>query len=285
MPRALQHFRIADARQFQKLRRIDRAGADDDLPGRAGLALLPVHCVAHADAALAFEQQAFGQRIGLDRQVGPRARGVEIADGGAHPAAAADRHLRHADAVLLRAVIVLGVGDADLAGGLDQRVVQRSGLDVLADLQRPVAAAIFLVTVALVAFHVAEDRQHLAIAPAAIAELRPLVVVLRLAAHEDHAVDRRRTAQQLAARNGNAALAGALVRLRRIQPVGGGVVDQPGEADRNARPRMAFAAGFQHQHLVLRVGAQPIGEDRSGRARAHHDVIESLVFHSLLSPP
>ena len=142
----------------------------------------------------------------------------------------------------LRAVIVLGVGDADLAGRLDQRVVDRAGLVAFGDLQRAVAAAVFVVGVALVAFHVAEDRQHLAIAPAAIAELRPGVVVLRLAAHEDHAVDRGRAAQQLAARNGNAALAGALVGLRRIQPVGGGVFDQPGEADRECATRDGFRA-------------------------------------------
>ena len=37
--------------------------------------------------------------------------------------------------------------------------------------------------------------------------------------------------------------------------------------------------GFQHQHPVLRIGAQPVGEDRPGRAGAHHDVIEDLVFH------
>ncbi len=283
MPSALEQFRLADAGQFQKLRRIDRAGADDDLPVRAGFVLLAVHIVSHADAALALDQQAFGQRIGLDRQVWPPARGVEIAEGGAHPAAIADGRLGHADAVLLRAVIVLGVFDADFAGRLDQRVVDRSGLVAFGDLQRPAAAAVFVVRVALVAFHVPENRQHLAVAPAAIAELRPGVVVLRLAAHEDHAVDRRRAAQQLAARDGNAALAGALVGFRRIQPVGGGVVDQLGEADRDARPGMAFPPRFQHQHLVLGIGAQPVGEDRSRRSRAHHDIIESLV--SILVSP
>ena len=190
MPSALQPLRLADAGELQQLRRVDRAGADDHLAGGARLALLAIHGVAHADAALAVEQQAFGQRVGLDGQVRPPARGIEVADGGAHPAAPADGRLGHADAVLLRAVVVLGVGDADLAGGLDQRIVDRAALVAFGHLQRSVAAAIFLVGVALEALHVAEDRQHLAIAPAAIAELRPGVVVLRLAAHEHHAVDR-----------------------------------------------------------------------------------------------
>ena len=40
----------------------------------------PFDGIAHADAALAFDQQAFGQRIGLDGQVRPAARRIEIAD-------------------------------------------------------------------------------------------------------------------------------------------------------------------------------------------------------------
>src|SRR5580692_4286254 len=254
---AFEPFWLADAGQFQKLRRIDRTGADDDLPVGAGFVLLAVCIVAHADAALALDQQAFGQRVGLDRQVWPPSRRIQIADGGAHPATTADRRLGHADTVLRRAVIVPGVGDADLAGRLDQRVVNRPALVTFADLQRPAAAAVLVVGIALVTFHVPENRQYLAVAPAAIAELRPGIVVLRLAAHEDHAVDRRRPTQQLAARNRNAALAGALVRLRRIQPVGGRVVDQPGKPDRDARPGMALAPGFQHQHFVLGIGTQP----------------------------
>jgi hypothetical protein len=55
-------LQVADAGQFQKLRRIDRTGADDDLPVGAGFVLLAVYIVAHADAALALDQQAFGQR-------------------------------------------------------------------------------------------------------------------------------------------------------------------------------------------------------------------------------
>jgi hypothetical protein len=58
-----------------------------------------------------------------------------------------------------------------------------------------------------------------------------------------------------------------------------GVLDQFGKADRDPRPGVAFAARFQHQHPVLRVGAEPAGENRSGRAGAHHDVIEDLAFH------
>ena len=234
--------------------------------------------------ALALEQQTFGERVGLDGQVRPSARRVEIAERGAHAPAVADRGLGHADPVLRRAVVVLGVADADFPGRLDQLVVDRAGFVVLSNLQRAGAAAIFFIAVPLVAFHVAEDRQHLPIAPAAIAELRPGVVVLRLAAHEHHAVDRRRAAQQLAARHRDAALAGRRLGLRGIEPVRPGIIDQLGEADRDPRPGMAFAPGFQHQHPVFGIGAQPVGEHRAGRPGAHHDVIENLLFHASFSP-
>src|SRR5467141_2392136 len=64
---ALKHFRLTDTGEFQKLRRIDRTGADDHFPVGAGFVLPSVHIVAHPDAALAFEQQTFSQRIGLGR--------------------------------------------------------------------------------------------------------------------------------------------------------------------------------------------------------------------------
>src|ERR1700680_599059 len=276
---AFEQFRLADAGQFQKLRRIDRTGADDDFPVGASFVPLSVYIVAHPDAALAFDQQAFGQRIGLDGQVWPPSRPIQIADGGAHPTTTADRRLGHADTVLHRAVVVLGVGDADLAGRLDQRVVDRSALVAFGDLQRPAAAAVLAGGVTLVTFHVPENRQDLPVTPAAIAELRPGIVVVRLATDKDHPVDRRRPAQKLTARNGNAPLAGTLVGLRRIQPVGGRVFDQPRESYRDPRPGRAFPAPLKHQDPVLAVDAQSVRQHRSGGSRTHHDIIKDLVFH------
>src|SRR5205085_5478853 len=102
-----------------------------------------------------------------------------------------------------------------------------------------VAAAIFVFAAAPVALDALEERQHIAIAPAGIAHLRPGVEVLRLAAHEGHAVDRARAAEQATARHRDAAALGVGLRLRRIEPVGGGIGDQPRRADRKPRPRIA----------------------------------------------
>src|SRR5262249_45249214 len=74
----LEPLALADACQLQQLRRGDRAGRDDDLARSARLELLALHGVAHADAARAFEQQALRVRAGLDPDIAPRARRLEI---------------------------------------------------------------------------------------------------------------------------------------------------------------------------------------------------------------
>ena len=52
-------------------------------------------------------------------------------------------------------------------------------------------------------FHCLEKRKDVPVAPAAISQLRPAVIVLGLTAHEDHAVDGAGTTQETPARNGN----------------------------------------------------------------------------------
>src|SRR6202011_1092694 len=146
---------------------------------------------------------------------------------------------------------------------------------------QPVAAA-KLVRAALVTFHPPEDRQHVLIAPAAVAELGPVVVILRLAAHIDHAVDRARSAHHLAARHVDAASARTFVGLGLVAPVHGGIVDHLGGADRHPRPEMVRSLGarFQQQYAIGAALAQPACDHRAGRTRADHDVvIGGVVSH------
>ena len=115
------------------------------------------------------------------------------------------------------------------------------------DAQRALAAAKGVVAAALVAFHALEEGQDVVVAPAAVAHLRPGVEVLRLAAHEGHAVDRAGAAEQLAARHREAAAVGVGLGLGGVEPVGRGVVaaawrSRPGCATRDgwrARPPAA----------------------------------------------
>ena len=58
-----------------------------------------------------------------------------------------------------------------------------------------------------VGLHALEERQHVVVAPAGIAEIAPVVVFGRLAAHPQHAVDRRGAAEHAAARPEHPAIA------------------------------------------------------------------------------
>jgi len=113
-----------------------------------------------------------------------------------------------------------------------------------------------------------EVRQHILITPAAIAELRPGVEILALAAIIDVTVDRRRTAERLAARRIDAAAAGPGPRLLLVGPVEASHVKRLDEARRQVDVGMPVAgAGFEHADAGARIFAQPVGEDATRRAR------------------
>ena len=67
----LQVVRRPDAGDLQQMRRVDRAAAQDDLLVGTRLDRLAALAERDADAALAFEQQFGGQRLGFDPQVRP----------------------------------------------------------------------------------------------------------------------------------------------------------------------------------------------------------------------
>jgi hypothetical protein len=107
-------------------------------------------------------------------------------------------------------MVVAQLGDAELARG----------------------AVIFALT-ALVGLGALEERQQLAVAPAARAvEAGPVVEVGGLTADVEQAVDDARAAERLAARPGDGPVAGAGLRLERKLPGEARVVDRPEIADR-----------------------------------------------------
>src|SRR3546814_5987064 len=100
-----------------------------------------------------------------------------------------------------------------------------------------------------------EDGQHGIPTPFRIAaELCPLVIVARLATHVDHAVDRRRAAENPPARIQDRAPAEPGFDLRLIAPIGAWIADAIKIADWNMNPDpVVLAAGFeqQHQHVGI----------------------------------
>jgi hypothetical protein len=158
-------------------------------------------------------------------------------------------------------------------GGIDEGIAELVRLAHLGDVQQPTLTAAFIAT-AFEVFRLLEVGQHLLVGPATIAELTPGVVIERLAAHIEHAVDRTRAAERAAARTGNAAVGHALFRLHLEVPIELLVVQQLGEAGRNIDPhRLVARTRFEQQHLNGGILAQPVGQNAARRAAAHDDVI------------
>src|ERR1700761_3857570 len=153
-----------------------------------GLAFRSAAGVSHTCTATAFEHQTFHHRIRFDREVCSFSHRVEIALRRAHAPAATDRGLRHGDAILIEAVVVVRSLDADGFGGGEEAVIEATALVAVGDLQRPRTPP-NLVGTASVAFHAPEDGKHVLVAPATVAELCPMIVVLPLPADPYHSVD------------------------------------------------------------------------------------------------
>ena len=223
----------ADTGREQKLRRVEGAAADDHFAARAQHLCDAGACDADADRAATLEHDALHLRVRPDRQVAAAAAegaivGIAMVQVGARavPAlAVALCYLVIAGAVLFGAVEVAVERDAGLHRGLDEARGKRVGRAQLVDVQRAVLAVVPVIE-RMVGFAATEVGEHIFIAPALAAQLRPGVVVLAVATDIDHAIDRRATAQAAPAR-----LIGASAVEPRLRHGAIGVVARTGFRD------------------------------------------------------
>ena len=268
--------------------RADRAGGEDDLARCADAAFLAVLAQHQAGGALAVEQQAHDLGMRLDLQVAAAEHGPQEALGGVPAHAGLLVDVEVAAALVVAVVEVVDLGNAGLGGRVAEGVE-----DLPADarlLDAPFAAArVHLVEgtrlegVRLqrpLVLVLLEVGQHVVPGPAGIAHLAPQVVVARLAAHVDHAVDRGAAAQHLAARIVEAAAVEARLRRGLEAPVGARIAHQVEVADGDVDPVVVvLAAGFQQQHARLGIGGQAVGQQAPGRAGADDDVVVGFCRH------
>src|SRR6185312_8406405 len=130
-----------------------------------------------ADAALTLEQELAGLRVGLDAEVRSLPRLTQ--EGLCRRAAplAAPRHLRIADAVALLAVEVGIEREARLLRRFNEVMGERQDGAVVLDLERAVLATHLGIAALRIGLGLAEEWQHVVVAPAAAAHLRPAVEV------------------------------------------------------------------------------------------------------------
>jgi hypothetical protein len=270
---------LADARQHERLGRVDRAAAQNDF--RIGISLLRLFFlhIFNADGLAAFKEDARGQRFDFHRQIGTAERRHEVALGRAAALTVLDRVLVRADAFLLRAVEVVRIRMAGLLACFDEGIEKHIGAAPVGNAERPVAAMERVIAV-LIAFRAAEIGQHIGEAPALKAHLTPHVIVARMAANIDHAVDGGRTAQHLAARPVKLAVVQMLLAFGPVIPVGEFIADQLADACRHMKEdALVLAARFQKQDFLARIGGQAVGQNAAGAAGPDNDVI--VTCHKL----
>ena len=279
----VQVLRWPYARQHQQLRRAVDAARDDDLAVGARRLEAVGRAVFDADGAAVLDQHAGGVRRGGDgevlallrlAQIGPRARPASrLADGG----------LVEAHAFLGPAVEV-GIGrDAGLLGRFVHGLGQGRLPAMVGDFQRP-ADAVELVGAALLVLGALEIGQDRIVVPALAAALAPFVVVSRIAAHVDHAVDRAGAAQDLASRLVHDAVVELGLGLGVEHPVDARIVERLVVAERDVDPGIAvLGPGLEQQHAVAAVLAETSGHGTAGRAGSGHDEIVRFALHH--APP
>src|ERR1700736_825394 len=139
-------------------------------------------------------------RARLNAQVGTSARWIEKGAGRRPTAAVLLRRLVISETVLVAAVVV-GIAWEPLGdSGLDKGVANLGVLAQRGDVERA-AASPRLPAARVVMLGCFEVGQHRIVRLATVAEVRPGVVVERIAADIHHAVNRARAAEGLAARD------------------------------------------------------------------------------------
>ena len=195
----------------------------------------------------------------------------------AHPTAVQDRALGVGDAFLDPAVVVGIARDAEADRAFDEGVAQRMAPVDVCHGEVAVAAAEGRIAVADASLHAAEIGEHVGVAPAAVAELRPGVEVHGLAAVVDVAVDRARPAQRLAARGEDAPPARPGARLHAVEPVHARIAVGLDEAGGDVDVGMPVApTRLEHAHGRCTVRSEPVGQHATGRSRAHDHVVIGL---------
>ncbi len=161
---------------------------------------------------------------------------------------------------------------------LDEGAEQGIGRAPVRHMQRPVAA-MERVAAVLVRFGALEIGQHVGERPAFATHLPPAIVIARVAADIDHAVDGRRAAPAAAARPIEPAPVQMLLAFGvEIPIVRIAFAEQRRNAGRHVdHERLVAPARLDQQHLDGGIGRQPVRQHAPRAPRAHDDVIE--CFH------
>ena len=155
--------RVADARELQQLRRVDRAATEDHL-ARLDPLRADTPGDLDADRPRALEENAVHERAAAHVEVLAVHDGVQVGARGAEAAAAVDVPVEGGEALLPVAVDVVGERIARLLHGLEERSEERALGRTALEHERAVTAAV-VVGAGEAALHPLEVGQAVGVVP------------------------------------------------------------------------------------------------------------------------
>ena len=273
---ARQEGGAADAGELQQLRRLHAAGAQDGFTRRARTVHQPTVSVFDTGGTCAFKQDAGHHCAGDKLQLGPLHRRVKIAFAHTEAKTAAGGKLHQSAAEIVPTVVVRIFGEAGLGAGTQKCVGERIAWPVFGDCKRSVAPAHGRIA-AGIGFHAAKQRRHIVVAPTRVAQIAPMVVFGRIAAHPEHAIDGSGAAGDATARPEQRPPAQARLGFGVEAPQRALTDHHLGDPGRYFEPDpLIVVTGLDQQHAVAARFGEPIGQSAAGRAGADNDEIENL---------
>ncbi len=203
-PELLQRRAVADARQEKHLGRTDGTAGQDHLTPRFDAPRLIADNDIDAGRAAVLDNDARNTRLRHHRQIGAVACRLEKGGNTGNAPPIADGALAQAIAFRRRAVEIVAMPELQRIHRIGENAVERIGVLDVADNHRPLMTMPGRAGVLRIVFGAQEIGQHVRPAPAAVSFGRPVVIVLRMAAVIDHAVDGAGAAEHPATRNGDA---------------------------------------------------------------------------------
>src|SRR5262245_15624213 len=267
----------AEARELKQVRRSIGAPADDHLAPGPRHTSAGWRMVLHADSTIVLDQDAGGLAARANNEVPARTSGFQISLGGAPAPAPGGRRLVIADTFLLRSIEIIGPRNAKALGCCDHRICKSRSRYWIRHVQRATDTMQLACTTLLV-LRLLEEGQHAVPVPANAPPLTPVVVVLWVAAHVDHAIDGGRTAKRLAARHIDTAVVELRLRGTLELPVHSFIHVGLGEPEWDVYPRVCITRpGLKKQHAIPPTFRQSGSDHSPRRPCARHDKVERFV--------
>ncbi len=189
------------------MRRLNAAGADDDLASRVDPVLASIRFQFDACRPAVLDHHARHQPIREDPQVRPAGCGSEVCGGGGGSSAIADRALAQSVALGGRAVEILAAFElAQRVHRLQEGAIHGVGALDVNDIDGSADPVIGRPGEESVVFRAQKVGEDLARTPARVSLPRPVIEIRRVPPVIGHAVDRSRAADDTTPGNGNAAV-------------------------------------------------------------------------------